>query len=144
MCYLNCCNYYITCQSFIYIIWSECFTVCSLWAIIITVLPTNKLFRACVTSSLFSLSRAEVGSSNSMMSGFFIMILAIASLCLCHHESLMPFSHISVSSQFGKSYIHSQRESFITWFMFTEESNISKLETESCKVRLSFWFIYIY
>lgn len=82
---------------------SASFTVCSLWAIIITVRHAKRLLNASVTASSLILSRADVGSSRMMISGSFRNNLAIASLCLCHHESLIPLSPISVSSPSAKS-----------------------------------------
>jgi hypothetical protein len=38
-----------------------------------------------------------------MISGFFINILAIANLCLCHPDNLIHLSPISVSTQSVKS-----------------------------------------
>jgi hypothetical protein len=39
-------------------------------------------------------SKAEVGSSKMIISGFFKKILAIANLCFSHHDNLTHFSQI--------------------------------------------------
>jgi hypothetical protein len=66
-----------------------------------TVFHVKRLLNAILTSSSLKLSSAEVGSSKRIIFGFFSIILAIASLCFCHQESLTHFSQICVWSQYG-------------------------------------------
>jgi len=73
----------------------------------ITVLHLNKFSIAFLIDSSDILSSADVGSSNNIILGFFINILAIAILCFCQPDNLIHLSHISVSIQWGKSYINS-------------------------------------
>jgi hypothetical protein len=70
---------------------------------IITVLLAKRFFITCVIASSETLSNALVGSSRISIFGFLRNILAIANLCLSHHESLIPLSPISVSSHFSSS-----------------------------------------
>jgi hypothetical protein len=64
-----------------------------------TVLHKNNFFIASVTACSDMLSKELVGSSNINIEGFLRKILAIANLCLSHHDSLIPLSQISVSNQ---------------------------------------------
>jgi hypothetical protein len=69
----------------------------------ITVRFLNRLFIASVIPSSLLESNADVGSSSMIIEGSFKNILAIASLCFCHQESLTPRSPISVSNPSLKS-----------------------------------------
>ena len=85
----------------------------------ITVLHLNRLCIAIVICSSEKLSSALVGSSRIMILGSLRNIFAIANRCLCHPDNLIHFSHISVSSHAGKSYINSHFASLITVFIFS-------------------------
>gem|GEM_PF-858230 len=82
------------------------------------------------------LSRADVGSSRSTISGSFINIFAIASLCLCPHDNLIHFSQISVSIPFSNSNTKSHSASFKAFiiisslfhFSIFSHSHISSLQ----------------
>gem|GEM_PF-3255925 len=82
-----------------------------------TVLPLKRLCNAILICSSLKLSSAEVGSSSKMIFGFLSIILAIASLCFCHHDNLTHLSPISVSSPFSNSRINSHFARDITDFM---------------------------
>jgi hypothetical protein len=60
-------------------------------------------------------SSAEVGSSSKIIFGFLSIIFAIASLCFCPQDSFIHLSQISVSNQFGRSFINSHLEDLITF-----------------------------
>jgi hypothetical protein len=64
-----------------------------------TVFHTNNFSNDSLRASSEKLSRAEVGSSSIIISGFFKNNFAIASLCFCHPESLTHLSQICVSNQ---------------------------------------------
>lgn len=63
-----------------------------LWAIIIVVIPFLLIVsKARWISFSLLVSRAEVASSNINILGFFKIALAIAILCFCPPDSLLPF-----------------------------------------------------
>merc|ERR1719231_464785 len=93
--------------SFISSEWVPCSTTCpptkthilsddaivlSLWAMPITVRPTMTRSKASCTADSLSLSRALVASSSSSILGSCISALAIAILCFCPPDSLVPLS----------------------------------------------------
>merc|ERR1719231_1622735 len=93
--------------SFISSEWVPCSTTCpptkthilsddaivlSLWAMPITVRQTMTRSKASCTADSLSLSRALVASSSSSILGSCISALAIAILCFCPPDSLVPLS----------------------------------------------------
>jgi len=62
------------------------------------------------------LSRAEVGSSRIIISGFFRNILAIANLCFSHQLNFIHFSQTSVSSQCSNFFTISSILAFLRAF----------------------------
>jgi hypothetical protein len=90
----------------------------------------------CIAFVIFSsekLSSAEVGSSSKIISGFLINILAIANLCLCHPESLIHFSPISVFIHFSYSNTKSH-SAFLSAFIMS--SSLASFEILDCKFSL--------
>ena len=85
---------------------SQFLIVESLCAIIIIVLFPLRPFIAFIISSSVSLSRAEVASSSTKISGLRYRALAIPILCLCPPESLVPLSPTSVYIPFGNDSIN--------------------------------------
>lgn len=88
---------------------SACMTVCSLWAITMTVFHCVSFLSDCVMWCSDIESRAEVGSSRMIMGGFLINNLASASLCCSPHDSFNHFSPIFVRSHWGLDLISSSR-----------------------------------
>ena len=111
------------------------FTVWSLCATMMTVLSLKSISSASVIFSSEKLSRAEVGSSRSMISGSLRNIFAIARRCFCHQLNLTPRSPISVSRPFSISNTKSQWASLnafsrnLSWetCIFTEDTVVSFL-----------------
>ena len=63
----------------------------------IVVLPLDNISKDFSTSNSDSLSRADVGSSNNKIGGFFKNILPIANFCLSPPDKFFSFKFLSLS-----------------------------------------------
>ena len=75
--------------------------VCSLWAMVIVVRPTDISSKVFWIAFSEILSNALVASSKSRMGGFFRMALAIARRCFWPPENWLPWEPTFVSSFYG-------------------------------------------